>query len=89
MPGNIEVPVQSGKARDGLLSVKEAAAYLKMSPNWLYSSGIPFARLIIMQPLYLRLTQWLPINGEVITACVVSVSFGSMVQPRTGRQHWT
>jgi excisionase family DNA binding protein len=45
MPGNIEVPVQSGKARDGLLSVKEAAAYLKMSPNWLYSSGIPFARL--------------------------------------------
>lgn len=42
---NIEVPALQGKPRDGLLSVKEAATYLKMSPNWLYGSGIPFARL--------------------------------------------
>ena len=42
---NIEAPALHGKARDGLLSVKEAAQYLQMSPNWLYGSGIPFVRL--------------------------------------------
>jgi hypothetical protein len=26
--------------------------------------------IVIMQPLYLRLTQWLPINGEVITGAL-------------------
>jgi excisionase family DNA binding protein len=42
---NIEDHTLQGKARAGLLSVKEAAAYLSMSPNWLYGSGIPYARL--------------------------------------------
>lgn len=29
----------------GLLSVKEAAQYLKMSEAWLYASGIPCVKL--------------------------------------------
>ena len=45
MPTNMEGPAKQGKPRDGLLSVKESAAYLNVSPNWLYQSGIPFARL--------------------------------------------
>ena len=42
---NIGAPAIHGKASDGLLTVQEAAEYLKMSPNWLYGSGIPFVRL--------------------------------------------
>jgi len=34
-----------GKTPDGLLSVKEAAALLKMSQGWLYGSGIPCVHL--------------------------------------------
>jgi hypothetical protein len=30
---------------DGLLSVDEAASYLRMSPGWLYGSGIPCVHL--------------------------------------------
>lgn len=45
MPANIEVLDATGKSTEGLLSVKEAAAYLGMSEGWLYQSGIPFAKL--------------------------------------------
>jgi len=34
-----------GNTLDELLSVKDAAFLLKMSPGWLYGSGIPFVRL--------------------------------------------
>lgn len=44
MPTNIESPAEIGKLSEGLLSVPEAAAYLRMSPGWLYTSGIPFVR---------------------------------------------
>lgn len=45
MPTNIGSPTPPDKAQDGLLSVRDAADYLKMSPGWLYYSGIPFVRL--------------------------------------------
>ncbi len=42
---NIESPSISSKTGNGLLSVKQAAAYLNMSAAWLYGSGIRFARI--------------------------------------------
>ena len=45
MPTNIDSPAPPDKVQDGLLSVRDAADYLKMSPGWLYNSGIPFVRL--------------------------------------------
>jgi excisionase family DNA binding protein len=45
MPHNIEVRDATSKPGEGLLSVKEAAAYLGISEGWLYQSGIPFAKL--------------------------------------------
>jgi excisionase family DNA binding protein len=45
MPHNINSPAQADKAQEGLLSVRDAADYLKMSEGWLYNSGIPFVKL--------------------------------------------
>jgi excisionase family DNA binding protein len=45
MPSNIGSLELTGKPGHGLLSVKEAAAYLRMSEGWIYQSGIPFAKL--------------------------------------------
>lgn len=45
MPTNIKLPPSHDKPIEGLLSVKDAAAYLSMSEGWLYQSGIPFAKL--------------------------------------------
>lgn len=44
MPTNIEPSAPPDKPSQALLSVDEAAAYLKMSKSWLYQSDIPFVR---------------------------------------------
>lgn len=44
MADNIEPSPKEGNPRSRLLSVKEAAAYLRMSPNWLRASRIPCVR---------------------------------------------
>lgn len=41
---NIQRLAQPGKVL-GLLSVKQAAAFLNMSEGWLYGSGIPHVKL--------------------------------------------
>lgn len=45
MPTNINSPALGGKSPDSLLSVQEAASYLRMSAGWLYGSRIPYVRL--------------------------------------------
>ncbi len=45
MPSNMPNPDSEGNSPDEFLSVKGAARFLKMSPSWLYGSGIPFVRL--------------------------------------------
>lgn len=45
MQANINIPAHKDKSPEGLLSVKEAAAYLGVSKGWVYGSGIPFAKL--------------------------------------------
>ncbi|MGH7483973.1 MAG: helix-turn-helix domain-containing protein [bacterium] len=42
---NIDAPPEGSKPAGGLLSVKEAADYLRMSEGWLYGSGIPCVHL--------------------------------------------
>lgn len=42
---NIESPSLPGKPREALLSVREAARMLGMSPGWLYQSGIRCVKL--------------------------------------------
>lgn len=45
MPSNMDsIPVPD-KAQGALLSVRDAAGYLKMSEGWLSQSDIPFVRL--------------------------------------------
>lgn len=44
MPSSINEVAPEIKTPDDLLSVKEAAALLRMSPGWLYGSGIPYVR---------------------------------------------
>jgi hypothetical protein len=45
MQSNSSTPAHLSKPSDGLLSVKQAAAFLGMSEGWLYGSGIPCVKL--------------------------------------------